>query len=174
MGADAEKWMKCPPETIHAGGHTGPWMGHVEKKLKHPEKCGKASPTSDWHVRMSNGSKKAIDSKTAREWQCPKKTEVSFLHMQELQFMIKTGVNGLELGGRPARHGAKKMAPVEKPDSARAKNSTLAKRARTCRSKQSGKEPEPTPVVAEEVTLRLCFIRGNPLIPLMSGPPDIP
>ena len=67
MGADAEKWMKCPPDTIHAGGHTGPWMGHVEKKLKHPTKMWKGEPDLDWHVRMSDGSKKVINTKTARQ-----------------------------------------------------------------------------------------------------------
>jgi hypothetical protein len=153
MGADAEKWMKCPPETVHAAGHTGPWMGLVEKKMKHPTKMWKGEPDLDWHVRMSDGCKKVIDSKTAKLWQCPRKIEISFLHMQELQFMINKGVNGLELGGRPARHGAKKMAPEEKSAASAAKNPTLPKSARTTRAKKSGKAPTPTPVVAEKVTL---------------------
>ena len=153
MGADAEKWMKCPPETIHAGGHTGPWMGHVEKKVKHPEKMWKGEPDLDWHVRMSDGSKKVIDSKTAKQWQCPKLIQLGDLHMQEMQYLINKGVNGLDMGGRPSRHGARKLAPGETSAASAPKNPRLPKRARTCRSKQSGKEPEPTPVVAEEVAL---------------------
>ena len=153
MGADAEKWMKCPPDTIHAGGHTGPWMGHVEKKLKHPTKMWKGEPDLDWHVRMSDGSKKVINTKTAKEWQCPKLIQIGDLHMQELQYMIKVGVNGLDLGGRPSRHGAKKMAPVEKSAASSSENPRLPRRARTTRSKQAGKPPAPTPVVAEELTL---------------------
>ena len=84
MGADAEKWMKCPPDTIHCSLHTGPWMGHVEKKLKHPTKMWKGEPDLDWHVRMSNGGKIKIYRKTAKEWGCPKKIQMGDLHMQEL------------------------------------------------------------------------------------------
>ena len=98
MGADAEKWMKCPPETIHAGGHDGPWMGFVEKRLKSKERMWKGEPDLDWHVRMSDGSKKVIDSKTAKQWQCPKLIQLGDLHMQEMQYLINKGVNGLDMG----------------------------------------------------------------------------